>query len=293
MSDDLKNGKLADESDGGKLADDFKNGVLPDDAEPTYEGTTFPSGDGPKLTMPNGKQIVLCDIGYYPMFGACMFDAAEEDIPSDTVSVFSQARGQQMPGSPSTAVQRHHTNIYKSGESGLPRDYEHLVTSWWAGVSERLAEPVMALLDTTTARFEYNSKIYLEARLSDLVFGRVPVKVPIHMRDGLSYGVRLEPQRPDAWKRWREYMKEEKTAQPQDLSAVCSQLRRYTEMLDTQGFQTPVGTLMPKSSVAFLRDRLSDVVKQMERLDGGPGEVSYRKMTVWVYLGGYQKRVVV
>ncbi len=77
------------------------------------------------LTLPDGTSIALADWVDDKFFGTVQLN----DNQTNQVIAFSNARSQPIPGG--TRIQtRVDTNIPRSGESGLPKDFEQLVYGW-------------------------------------------------------------------------------------------------------------------------------------------------------------------
>jgi hypothetical protein len=109
---------------------------------------------------------------------------------------FSYGRNQDVPGAPEVKATPAHTNIVRSGEVGLPKDWEMLVCRWRATLNVPLSEAVLAWAAETAVQFEYNSKLYGSATLADLLLSTQPMASPsndrpIHMRENLGYCARV------------------------------------------------------------------------------------------------------
>ena len=77
------------------------------------------------LTLPDGTSIALADWVDDKFFGTVQLNNNQ----TNQVIAFSNARSQPIPGG--TRIQtRVDTNIPRSGESGLPKDFEQLVYGW-------------------------------------------------------------------------------------------------------------------------------------------------------------------
>ena len=247
------------------------------------------AASGPSVTMPDGQRLILCEWARAPLFGACMVNPGG-NMP-DTLEVFTAGRGSPIPGSVSVPMMRHHTNLLKSGDNGLPLDYEMIVSKMSGKCSERLAEPVMRLFDTIYVNFEYNCKKYTENRLSDLMLGEVVLNpLPIHMRENCAYKVNLMFQRRDAWDDWCEYMTTVSTKVRPQWDRMIAKIEQYACTLRTSGLDTPLGRLVPKASIDHAVDGLMDVASNLSR--SVYTETTTRPMTIWIYLDGMIKRSV-
>jgi hypothetical protein len=104
--------------------------------------------------------------------------------------LFTYARGTAIPGTDLVAT-RAHTNIPRSGDTGLPREWEMHVMQWRAATNMPLEQPILDWAAETVVQFEYNSKISGNAPLIDLLLGTRTIgnPMPVWMRENLSFQV--------------------------------------------------------------------------------------------------------
>jgi hypothetical protein len=160
----------------------------------------------------------------------------------------------------------HHTNLCRPGMSGLPQDWEGLVTYWFARVSlahgpiaddndGTLARAYRQWLRETVAIFRYNRITQLEARLEDLILPP----------DYAAPQTGLPPLG--------------KTAAPDE---VADALRRLVAAPSPVHLQSNLGFNVRLTSSHASWPRLMDALAAAEDA-----------ITVTVHLGGHWKRVVV
>jgi hypothetical protein len=141
------------------------------------------------LTLPDGSTIALADWIDDKLYGAVQFETGD----TGQVEAFQNGRSQQIPGGTRTMT-RVDTNIPRSGDSGLPKDWEMLVYGWGIKFSRIMrppaaaTEPILAdtggaLSDPPTLRtvfdldrvtffgYEYNAKIYTTGVIQDYPTG--------------------------------------------------------------------------------------------------------------------------
>src|SRR3954470_6956363 len=72
-------------------------------------------------------------------------------------NTFSYSRSQDLLGAPpGVKAGRSHTNVPRSGDMGLPKDWEMAVESWHATLSVPLDQVVLDWAAESFAQFEYN-----------------------------------------------------------------------------------------------------------------------------------------
>jgi hypothetical protein len=139
------------------------------------------------ITLPNGQTIALADWIDDRLFGCVQLVTAT----TGQVEAYTTGRSQAIPGG-ARNQQRCDTNLQKSGENGLPKDYEMLLYGIAIGFvrAMRPVAGVYTLIDAagtlsdppnlrtvfnvnrvTAFRFEYNSKAYSEGVISDYPAG--------------------------------------------------------------------------------------------------------------------------
>lgn len=147
------------------------------------------SFDFPKFTLPDGTVIALADLTYTSLRSAFIIQPWTDDA---RWNLFTYSRSQAIVGVDRVAT-RSHTNIPRTGESGLPRGWAALIYRWRANLNVPLEQPVLDWANETSVTFEYNQKNYGSEVLADLLFGTQPLGVePVHLRECLSYTVTVE-----------------------------------------------------------------------------------------------------
>jgi len=139
-----------------------------------------------------------------------------QDRPGGFVrELFTYSRSQPIVGT-TRMSELVHTNIPRSGDSGLPRDWGMVVLGWRATTDAPMDEALMRWAAATVVRFEYNSRWYADAPLANLLRKPQPLldrpvtmedfamprratsdessaplggALPIYMRDNISYKV--------------------------------------------------------------------------------------------------------
>lgn len=140
------------------------------------------------IRMPDGSTVELTDLCYQSLRSAFVVRPWADDSQWD---LFSYGRSQDVVGAPGLKATRAHTNLPRSGDSGLPKDWEAMIYRWRANLNVLLEQPVLDWASETSVHFEYNGKHYGDEKLIDLLFGAQPLSVgdafPVHMRDGCSF----------------------------------------------------------------------------------------------------------
>jgi len=85
----------------------------------------------------------------------------------------------------------------RSGESGLPKDWQFIAHRWRASVSVPLDEEILAWASETEVSLVYNDKKIRSSVLSDLLLSGESLSSPsddflVHFREHLSFGVHVE-----------------------------------------------------------------------------------------------------
>lgn len=141
------------------------------------------------ITLPDGSTVALSDWIDDKFYGTVQLNNGQ----TNQIIVFSNGRSQPIPGG--TRIQtRVDTNIPRSGEVGLPKDFEMLVYGWGfkfvramrgtgAGIQPVLADGGGALSDPVAQRtyfeidrvaffeYKYNDKMYTQGVLQDFPQG--------------------------------------------------------------------------------------------------------------------------
>jgi len=142
------------------------------------------------LTLPDGNTIALADWIDDKLYGAVQFETGD----TGQLEAFQNGRSQPIPGGARTMT-RVDTNVPRSGDSGLPKDWEMLVYGWGIQFTRVMRapagaqEPILAdgvgasLSDPPTLRttfdvdrvtffaYEYNAKIYTTGVLQNYPTG--------------------------------------------------------------------------------------------------------------------------
>jgi len=221
--------------------------------------------DFPQFKLPDGSTITLADMVYESMRSAFIVRPWGEETRWD---LFSYSRTQDVTGAvPGTKATRAHTNIPRSGDSGLPRDWEALLCRWRANLNVSLEQPVLDWASETSVQFEYNCKLFSSETLADLLLSPQSLggeALPVHMRENLSYKVTAE------------------TSDKRVLDALRTWLRG-------PGSETVRDAITELDMVARLADgKIADAIRHVQaKLQPG------RQLVGWVHLEGLVKRCVV
>jgi hypothetical protein len=130
------------------------------------------------ITLPDGSTVALSDWIDDKLFGTVQL----QDGQNNQVIAFSNGRSQPIPGGSRTQT-RVDTNIPRSGEAGLPKDWEMLVYGWGikfvramrpqtGGTQPVLADGSGALsnpVDQTTF-FQIDRTLFFEYRYNDKMY---------------------------------------------------------------------------------------------------------------------------
>ncbi|KKM65343.1 hypothetical protein LCGC14_1492270 [marine sediment metagenome] len=136
------------------------------------------------ITLPDGTSVAISDWIDDKLYGTVQLNNGQ----TNQIIVFSNGRSQPIPGG--TRIQtRVDTNVPRSGEVGLPKDYEMLVYGWGfqfvramranAGGAIVLADDGVAFSDPVSQRtyfgidrslffeYKYNDKMYTAGTIQD------------------------------------------------------------------------------------------------------------------------------
>ncbi len=148
--------------------------ALPDPQPPPGRrprGTELARRDGvPGVVMPDGKFIPLTNWCSGTYYSALAFEADptfgtfEDGQP---LGLFTYGPSQRVLGSNRNAYYLH-TNIPRSGDSGLPQDWEGLVYGWYADVDHPEVASLWSWIASAYVRLVYNRKHYAQAPLRSL-----------------------------------------------------------------------------------------------------------------------------
>lgn len=194
-------------------------------------------------------------------------------------TLFTNVRSQPIPGHPTGAVSsRTHCNLPRSGDNGLPKDWQMLVEKWYAVINVPLAESVMEFASHMFMDFIYNGKTYGDATLLELLLGKVSLAgevlagggmTPVMMRENLGFHVNVRMESEVGIKAIQSYLME--SAKPQiGLEEPVAQLQSIARILEAKD-----------ASLA------SEVRRVCQTL------IPSKLITCWVHLEGYAKRPVV
>lgn len=218
------------------------------------------------LLLGNGTKINLADWTDGGLRSALVIDPWSTDCRWE---LFTYTRETKIPGTNITATHAH-TNVPRSGDSGLPMNWEMHVAGWRAQGDFRLDQHVIRWAAETAVQFEYNAKFYGDTTLLDLLLHRQPLgrnQLPVHVREHLGYRVNVATP-PAAMQTFREWLRSG------DLEA--SNVRDAVLELDTiirlRGESDPL-----TASLRHVQSRL----------------VNGRTITLWVHLEGPINRPVV
>jgi hypothetical protein len=145
------------------------------------------------MLLPNGREVDLSEWSTGALRSAFVVEPWSDTSWTSRSSLFSYGRAMPIPNTSITAT-RVHTNVPRSGDNGLPRDWEMLVGKWRATVNVPLDQPVMDWAASVNLAFHYNAKRFAETSLLDLLLDPESIgdPLPIHMHESLQYGVDLE-----------------------------------------------------------------------------------------------------
>lgn len=251
--------------------------------EPEQDGTDDPGippafnpvysmkGGSPFIRLPDGSTIALSDWVYGSFYSAAVVMPYGEEGYSN-LEFFANGRSQQLAGAPAGELASYaHTNVVRSGDNGLPIDWEMIVYSWRAQCSLPLEQPVIDYAAECMLQFDYNGKMYRQCRLIELLLGGAELtskagtpSLPIHMRQHLQYKVNMVPQSRAVVDRFQEYLR---SKTPSVDATVLSELGQLARL-----------------APAPLAAEITRIQKKLQ-----PG----RRATFWVSLEGYIKRTIV
>jgi hypothetical protein len=247
---------------------------------PYVPGAPFGVNSGTTtIRLPSGQVISLYDWSWQRMRSSFIVDAQHTDSAWD---LFTYSRGQAVPGSVRPAT-RGHTNVPRSGDIGLPRDWEMLVYKWNALINAPLEQPVLDWASETSVVFEYAYKQYASEVLVDLILDDAPIAgeaadptkpaMPVNMRENLNYQVSVRTESESAIRGLRDWLR---GAPQQDaVKSVVSELDGLINIASK-----------------FEDDKVISGIVQMYRdmqARLNPG----RTLTCWVRLEGLIKRTIV
>jgi len=183
--------------------------------------------------------------------------------------LFVYSRGVAIPGTDIVA-NRAHTNIPRSGDSGLPLDWAMYVLQWRAALNMTLEQPVLDWAAETVVQFEYNGKYYGNTPLIDLLLGARPVgdPLPVHMRENLGFKVTVSTDNERAVAQLRDWLRGGGSVLPENVRDAVTELDAILR-------------LQPEGPVAA---SLRHVQAKLR-----PG----RHLMAWIHLEGPVKRVLV
>jgi len=217
-----------------------------------------------QLRLPDGRVIDLTEWKLNRSFRSALVIDSHEPCPSDW-ALFTYNRSQSIVGTNLKAT-RAHSNIPRVGDSGLPKDWEMYVMRWRATISMPLVQPVLDWATETAVQFEYNSKIYADATLLDLLLSPQSLDAPTHMQENLPYQVTVNST-PAAVAALREWLRTDSDASDQVRDAVAQ-------------LDTIIGMVSDANIGTALRRVQAKLVKS-------------RALTVWVHFEGPLKVVIV
>jgi len=187
----------------------------------------------------------------------------------DRWEVFSNGRSQALEGDKSRYMTRAHTNIPRSGDSGLPKDWEMLIDSWKA-ICPNMSQVVLDWASETSACLIYNGKSYGDRTLLELLLDHPVLDThPVHIRENLSYGVHIDTCKPAALKALRNSLRGDS-----QNKAIVDEL----DILAQLGDQGPG----PVTNVI-----VHGIRKVQQKLQPS------QSLTCWISLEGLMKRCVV
>jgi len=171
---------------------------------------SFPDyGSMRKLKLGDGTEIAMADLIREDLYSAFMLHPWHD---SDAWDLY--AYGVQMgdlPGAlPGTRPTRAHTNVPRSGETGLPRDWQMQVWKWRATLSAPLDQTILDWASETTAQFHYNGKSYVTRALVELLLHPCSLgeqELPVHIREHLSYGANIRTENKAVLVKLREWLR--------------------------------------------------------------------------------------
>ncbi len=228
------------------------------------------SHPAPRITLPSGEVIYLADWIYGSLYAAAVVQPYGDAY--DMLEPFAAGRSQQLAGAPAGEnATSAHTNIPRNGDNGLPRDWEMYVSGFQAKCSLPLEQPVVDFASDCATQFVYNGIIYGQCRLIDLLLGSVflsgeggALKLPIHMKENLSYGIKLIPQSKAGMDSFQAYLRSGATSVDPTVIAELDQLSRIAA--------PPIG---------------AEIKRIQAKLQPG------KRATFWLGIDGYIKRTVV
>jgi hypothetical protein len=231
----------------------------------------------PRIMLPDGRELSLSEWTMSTLRSAFIVHPYRDDFQWPC---FSYGRSQPIVGDPEQLAQLVHTNIPRSGESGLPKDWEMYVTRWRASISEPLAQPILDFASRCEAVFSYNQKKFADAPLLDLLLapqniaGIEQPNLPVHLRESLSFEVIVSVDRATVT-HLRDYLLSRTSPIGHTRDEwIYDQLAQIEHIAG--GF-THEGTQAIASELRRLREKIN------------PG----RKLIGWIHLEGPLKRCVV
>ena len=233
--------------------------------EKTLEITTQ---KGIRIKLDDGREISLTDTLRDSLRSSFIVHPRRDETMWE---VFAQGPSSPVPGNPTILATRTHTNILRSGNSGLPCDWEMWVHSWRAGCAD-LSQPVLDWAAETNAVLVYNCKQYNSAVLIDLLLDRRVTFTDdsIHVRENLGYKVVVETTNAKALAALRDHLRKPNG----EICEAIAELETLARM--TTGVEDP----WARRIVTSVR-HVQEMLKTPER-----------SLLCWIDLEGYLERPV-
>jgi len=230
-----------------------------------------------KYTLPDGTELPVGDEVPERLFGAFMI---HQGTTGSAMELFP-SHGMSIPGSEDQRVlNRGHTNVLRSSDSGLPKDWVFYAQAISARLSEPLVQEVLDFAAVCQVAFVYNDKYEFRGTLLDLVHGAAPLET--FMRECLSYKVVVQIEEIPALERLKVYLR--KRPGYADVERVERRLVLLAQELSEMGILKEGNRTVNDKTLC----RWAEETKVLSNLVAG----TPRQLTGWIYLHGPMSRVV-
>lgn len=248
----------------------FNNGItsgfsplLSSQPVPPMPGDAFGSE---KFGLSDGRTMSINNAIWSSLRSAFVLSRETTDRQWD---LFGYSRHETAPGA--TEPSRAHTNIPRSGDVGLPRDWEMIVCRWRASINIPFVESVLDWAAETSVELVYNDKCCANETLADLLLSGATISgpgddYPVHMREHLSYRVALRTDSESALRGLRDYLRGD--VADEKLRVAIAEL----------------GVLARMTKDSAIGDAIQHVINRLN---------PSKSLTCWVHLEGALKRTVV
>jgi len=236
-----------------------------------------------ELKLPDGKTISLNELLYSTLRSACMIQPWADD---DHWDLFVNGQSQPLAGNPNIAATLAHTNVPRSGDSGLPKDWSMLAYRWRASSNVPPVQPMLDWASETSVSFLYNQKRYATEKLADLLLGpqllgQLP-DCPIHLRESLSYKAIIYTENRAALIGLRRWLRNDMTD-----AGIETDSRTRLIWKDCVAELETIATMAANFNSEGMRAVSNQIRNVQNKLMPG------RTMTLWLHIEGLIERSVV